>query len=85
VHKGCYDFEPALTVVTENLSEFLCERCRAEPAKPPSCLVCYGTEGAMKPLQNSNDFIHVYCALIHNEIDILSYYPTLTFRKALHY
>ena len=114
VHKCCYDFQPALTVLTETVSHFLCELCTAELPQPAKCLVCHGTEGAMKLLQNkekknekesakekeakhekgpprqqskqgSQEFIHVYCALVHNEIDILSYYPSLTFRKAPHY
>ena len=59
--------------------------CQLKKSKGASCLVCYGTEGAMKPLQNSNEYIHIYCALVHNEIDVLSYYPTLSFRKAPHY
>jgi hypothetical protein len=31
------------------------------------------------------EFIHVYCGLMHNDIEIVSYYPTIAFKKSIHY
>jgi hypothetical protein len=30
VHKCCYDFLPSLTVISQKVSEFLCDRCSKE-------------------------------------------------------
>lgn len=86
VHKCCYDFEPNSTLVTPNVSEFLCDRCKTELPKGVtcSCLVCFGQDGPMKAI-GGQEFVHVYCGLVHNDIDVVSYYPMLSFRKSLQY
>jgi hypothetical protein len=52
VHKCCYDFEANLNVLSNRISEFLCDRCRCESIKSPNCVVCYGSTGAMKVLND---------------------------------
>lgn len=32
-----------------------------------------------------DELIHAYCGLLHNDIEVLSYYPSLAFKKSLHY
>lgn len=81
VHKCCYDFEPRLTVLSDRISEFLCDRCAQE--EEGHCLVCFGVDGPMK--QIGNELIHVYCGLVHNDIEVVSYYPSIVFRKSLYY
>ena len=84
VHKCCYDFEANLNVLSNRISEFLCDRCRCESVKSPNCVVCCGSTGAMK-LINDKELIHVYCGLVHNDIEVTSYFPTISFKKSLHY
>jgi PHD-zinc-finger like domain len=46
--------------------------------------VCYGSDGALKKI-GENELIHVYCGLMHNDIEVVSYYPSITFKKSMHY
>ena len=81
VHKCCYDFQPSITPLSDRVSQFLCERCAK--GNRERCTVCQGSEGAMKSI--GDEFVHVYCGLVHNDIEVVSYYPTLRFKKSNQY
>lgn len=83
-HKCCYNFEANLTVINDRLSEFLCDRCAKETLRAKGCLVCQGADGLLKEVPN-NELIHVYCGMVHNEVDVLSYYPAISFKKTACY
>jgi len=31
------------------------------------------------------DYIHVFCGLMHNDIEVVTYHPSITFKKSMHY
>lgn len=50
VHKCCYNFEPSLTILSQRVGEFLCDRCASHKLHNAKCVVCYGADGALKKM-----------------------------------
>eukprot|EP00477_Mikrocytos_mackini_P001902 GAHX01002067.1.p1 GENE.GAHX01002067.1~~GAHX01002067.1.p1 ORF type:complete len:1461 (+),score=271.35 GAHX01002067.1:83-4465(+) len=65
VHQACYGI---VSVPTMN---WFCETCSEQLSRPGEfipryCLLCPITTGAFKKITDSNNYVHVCCALVHN-------------------
>jgi len=73
------------TLVAPDIREFLCQRCeKKDQIKNLNCIICHQQQGALKVIEEKNA-IHIFCGLMHKEITITSYYPSISFKKSPDY